>query len=102
PFSGINVIFAGDMGQLRPVNGTALYAYNLVKNLHRYTFEMVKAQCKLFGAFLWWNLTHIVQLRKNVRAASDAEFMSLLDQVHGGKATMVDSNGKSDFDILKM
>ena len=29
-FGGMNIIFGGDMGQLRPVIGSALYAYNLV------------------------------------------------------------------------
>ncbi|KIO03914.1 hypothetical protein M404DRAFT_67682, partial [Pisolithus tinctorius Marx 270] len=33
PFRGINVIFAGDMAQLCPVNGTALYSHTVINNL---------------------------------------------------------------------
>jgi hypothetical protein len=31
PFGGVNVLFTGDFGQLKPVRQSALYAHNLVK-----------------------------------------------------------------------
>ena len=33
PFRGVNVIFAGDMGQLRPVGSAALYSSDLLSTL---------------------------------------------------------------------
>ena len=45
PFGAIsNIIFAGDMAQLKPVKGTALYSDAVVKNLTSFSFETVKSQ----------------------------------------------------------
>lgn len=79
-FGGINMIFAGDMAQLKPVKGTALYLYAIVKNLSSFSFKTVKSQQCLFGAYLWRSLTHVVQLLKNERAKTDPDFIELLER----------------------
>lgn len=53
PFGGVNVIFAGDFGQLRPQKSNALYSYGLVKRLAPATMQTITGQAALHGAFLW-------------------------------------------------
>ncbi|KIK76882.1 hypothetical protein PAXRUDRAFT_78559, partial [Paxillus rubicundulus Ve08.2h10] len=78
---GINIIYAGDLGQLRPVNGTALYAHTLVSKLAPHTEQSAGGQSALFGAFLWRQLTHVVELKKNERAKNDPAYIALLNRV---------------------
>ncbi|KIO01832.1 hypothetical protein M404DRAFT_149160, partial [Pisolithus tinctorius Marx 270] len=75
PFGGVNIIFTRDMGQLCPVNGAALYSWILVQNLNRHTFET------LFRAYIWCNLSHVIQLQKNEQACDNPKFMELLSCV---------------------
>ena len=63
PFRGVNVIFGGDMGQLRPVIESALYAYNLVNQPTVNMHETLSGQAGLFGAAIWRQLTHVVELK---------------------------------------
>ena len=100
PFGGINIIFAGDMAQLRPVKGSALYARSVVSNLSSFTFETVRSQEHLFGAFLWRSLTHVVQLIKNERAKTDPEFIDLLGRVRIGNTITSGRPGSTDVDAL--
>ena len=99
-FGGINIIFAGDMAQLKPVKGTALYSHTMVSNLSCFSFETVKSQEHLFGAFLWRSLTHVVQLIKNERAKTDPAFIELLGCVRMGAALTTGTPGSTDIDVL--
>lgn len=63
PFRGVNVIFGGDMGQLRPVIESALYAYNLVNQPTVNMRETLSGQAGLFSAAIWRQLTHVVELK---------------------------------------
>ncbi|KAN0088121.1 PIF1-like helicase domain containing protein, partial [Tylopilus felleus] len=65
PFGGVNVIFAGDLGQLRPVASSALYAADLLGKLAARTMESIRGHWDLFGASIWQQLTHVVELKKN-------------------------------------
>lgn len=95
-FDGVNVIFAGDMAQLRPVNGTALYSHSVVNNLSKCTFETVKGQRRLFGTFLWRSLTHVVQLVQNERSKADPEFVEMLGCLRLGSASTAATSTPSD------
>lgn len=100
PFGGINMIFAGDMAQLRPVKGSALYARSVVSNLTSFSFETIRSQERLFGAFLWRSLTHVVQLIKNERAKTDPNFIQLLGRVRVGETITSGRLGLTDIDVL--
>ncbi|KAJ6601231.1 hypothetical protein DFH09DRAFT_900651, partial [Mycena vulgaris] len=69
-FGGINVIFLGDMGQLKPVLAKSLFSHDLVGQLVPNTTETADGQAALYGAFLWRMVSKVVILRKNWRAAS--------------------------------
>ncbi|KAG1811911.1 hypothetical protein EV424DRAFT_1275663, partial [Suillus variegatus] len=68
PYGGVNLIFAGDFGQLRPPKSNALYSYKLVKNLAPATMQTIKGQSALHGAFLWRQVDTVVELKQNWRA----------------------------------
>lgn len=99
-FGGINIIFAGDMAQLKPVKGTALYSHTVVSNLSSFSFETVKSQEHLFEAFLWRSLTHVVQLIKNEHAKTDPAFIELLGCVRMGAALTTGTPGSTDINVL--
>jgi len=99
-FGGINIIFAGDMAQLHPVKGSALYSRSVVCNLKTFSFETIRSQERLFGMFLWRSLTHVVQLKKNERAKTDPNFINLLSRVRMGNAITSGRPGTTDLDVL--
>ncbi|KAF8447509.1 hypothetical protein L210DRAFT_3359413, partial [Boletus edulis BED1] len=80
PFGGINIIYAGDLGQLRPVASSALYASNLLGRLAPSTKESIRGHRGLFGAALWQQLTHVIELKQNVRAITDPFYVDLLNR----------------------
>ncbi|KAG2056727.1 hypothetical protein BDR06DRAFT_879341, partial [Suillus hirtellus] len=53
PFGGVNVIFAGDLGQLCPLKSNALYSHKLVNQLSPSTTQTIRGQTALYGALLW-------------------------------------------------
>lgn len=62
PFGGVNVIFVGDFGQLRPPKSNALYSYRLVKQLAPATMQTITGQAALHSAFLWQQVNTVVEL----------------------------------------
>jgi hypothetical protein len=104
PFGGVNVIFAGDFGQLRPPKSNALYSYKLVSKLSPGTTKTLKGQTALHGAFLWRQVDVVVELKQNLRAKDDPEFIEMLNRIWLGKVRKMaqDRNHPSDYDILKM
>jgi hypothetical protein len=68
----------GDMGQLRPVISSALYAYNLVNRPTVHTRETLSGQAGMFSAAIWRQLMHVVELKENMRAKEDPQFVALL------------------------
>ncbi|KAH7904558.1 hypothetical protein BJ138DRAFT_1018986, partial [Hygrophoropsis aurantiaca] len=70
PFGGVNIIFAGDMGQLKPVAAHALYSYGLVSKLGNQAKESLTGQSAMHGAYLWRLVTKVVELKKNIRSQS--------------------------------
>jgi ATP-dependent DNA helicase PIF1 len=103
PFGGVNVIFAGDFGQLRPPMSNALYSYKLVNQLNSGTTQTSKGQTALHGAFLWRQVDVVVELKQNWRAKDDAVFVDMLSRIRLGKVRKmaVDRQNLSDYDLLK-
>ncbi|KAG1851054.1 hypothetical protein DFJ58DRAFT_716736 [Suillus subalutaceus] len=83
-FGGINVIFWGDIGQLRPPKSNALYSHVLVNRLTPATTQTIKGQSALHGAFCG--------SRQNWQAKDDAAFT---------KKCAVGLTDQSDYDTLK-
>ena len=65
PFGGMNMIFAGDFAQLKPVTGAALYSTNVGTTLE--SRMSVKKQEETIGKALWHQITTVVILRENMR-----------------------------------
>jgi hypothetical protein len=86
PFGGINVIFFGDMGQLKPVCAKSLFAWENVKKLSPNMKETELGQTAICGTFLWNQLNKVVILKKNQRASKDPEFANMLARIRLGIA----------------
>lgn len=86
PFGGVNIIFSGDFGQLRPVRQQPLFSHELVSRISINTAQTITGQTALHGAYLWRQIDTVVQLRKNLRHQTDPRFSNLLQRVRFGKA----------------
>ena len=75
------MIFAEDLGQLRPIRSSSLYASDLLGWLAGRTTQTLCGHRRLFGAAVWQQLTHVVELKKKFRAIADPEYIALLNQV---------------------
>jgi ATP-dependent DNA helicase PIF1 len=106
PFGGINVIFCGDFGQLKPPRQHSLFAYELVKNP---SFEQARNRegvSALNGAFLWRQVNLVVQLVKNQRHEKDPEYAEFLDRMRKGECIQryhhpMPFGPESDLDYLR-
>ena len=78
-FGGLNVIAFGDLYQLRPVCGKAIF----------------KQHDDMCGTHIWRDLFCMVELTENVRQMKDPEYASILNRIRVAKHT------KQDLDILR-
>ena len=102
PFGGINVIFTGDFGQLRPVRDPPLYSHSLVSNPEIKTYWTKGGVGALIGASLWRLVNTVVLLKINQRQAGDKAYGELLSRIRVGKAKITVGDGSpSDFAVLK-
>ncbi|KAG1886350.1 uncharacterized protein F5891DRAFT_968733, partial [Suillus fuscotomentosus] len=72
PFGGVNIIFSGDIGQLRPPKSNTLYSHALVRQLAPAMTQTARGQSALHGAFLWRQVDTVVELKQNLHAKNDA------------------------------
>lgn len=87
PFGGVNVLFSGDFGQLRPVNAKSLFSHELVEAISLDTAQSFRGQNNLYGPYLWRKrLTHHVELKTNWRQRQDPRFANLLGRIRLGRA----------------
>ena len=103
PFGGVNVIFTGDFGQLKPVEGPCLYNSQYINHPNLQAIRGDTGVDKLKGIFLWRQVETIVHLTKNQRQASDPQYAAMLDRVRvgGGRAKHCVETGEiSDLDLL--
>ena len=84
PFGNVNVIFTGDLGQLKPVAEQPVFGHRLVQKLTATVTDTPSGQSALHGACLWRQVNTVVILRKNWRARHDVPYINLLEQVRKG------------------
>lgn len=104
PFGGINIIFTGDFGQLKPVNQEPLFSNTLINNP---SLSMVSSNTgidRLSGAFLWRQVGIVVQLTKNVRQDGDLKYGDFLKRLRMGSCiqpgALADNRYYSDLQLL--
>ena len=84
PFGGINIVFTGDFGQLRPVREAALYSHKLVNDPDLAQCRNKTAVGALMGVYLWRLVSTVVLLKQNQRQSGDQAYASLLARVRAG------------------
>jgi hypothetical protein len=65
PFSGLNMIFAGDFAQLKPVFGFPLYSQTVGTSID--PAMLMRSQQSAIGKALWHQITTVVILRQNMQ-----------------------------------
>ena len=82
PFGGVNVILVGDLGQLPPVKGYALFNDNL------------NCELELEGFFIYNQFLTVVELTANQRTTGldevQCKFRTMLENIRNGKVTIDD------------
>ena len=103
PFGGVNVIFTGDFGQLKPVEGPCLYSHEYINHPGLQAISSHVGMDKLKGIYLWRQVQTVVQLTKNQRQVADPQYGNLLNRVRigQGRARPVEGTCEpSDVDLL--
>jgi uncharacterized protein DUF6570/helitron helicase-like protein/PIF1-like helicase len=92
PFGGLNMIFAGDFAQLKPVFGSPLYSHTVGTSVD--ASMTVRSQQSAIGKALWHQVTTVVVLRQNMRqksqSAEDAQFRTALENMRYAQCTQDD------------
>ena len=102
PFGGMNVIFTGDFGQLRPVKDPSLYNHNLVNNPETQNFERLTGISAIVGVSLWRQVNKVVLLKINQRQSGDKLYADLLTRIRIGTAKQTNTEeSPSDYNILR-
>ena len=102
PFGGINIVFTGDFGQLRPVRESALYSHKLVDDPDLAQCRNKSAVGSLMGVYLWRLVTTVVLLKQNQRQSGDRTYADLLGRVRAGECSRQPrSAGESDYNTLQ-
>lgn len=101
PFGGLNMIFLGDMGQLRPVKALSMFSHVLVEKLIPSITQTLDGQSALHGAYLWRSIDKVVLLKKNMRSIRDPKYTALLERVRLGNVCLGQSDlEQQDYDVL--
>ena len=102
PFGGVNVIFTGDFGQLKPVRDPSLYCHSLVKKAASRAARGMSGISALFGVILWRSVSTVVLLKVNQRQAQDRLYADLLERLRKGECKLADRAGTvSDYALLR-
>ena len=102
PFGGVNIIFTGDFGQLRPVRESALYSHKLVNDPDLAQCRNKSAVGSLMGVYLWRLVTTVVLLKLNQRQSGDKAYAGLLSRVRAGECTRQgDAGDTNDYATLQ-
>ena len=103
PYGGVNMIFTGDFGQLRPVRESALYSHKLLKDPDLENCRSKKTVSALMGVYLWRLVKNVVLLKKNQRQAGDRSYADLLSRVRVGECiSCTVPRQLSDYHILQL
>jgi len=89
PFGGLNMIFAGDFAQLKPVFGSPLYSHTVGTSVD--ASMTVRSQQSAIGKALWHQVTTVVILRQNMRqntkSTRDTSFRTALENMRYAQCT---------------
>jgi len=92
PFGGLNMIFAGDFAQLKPVFGSPLYSHTVGTSVD--ASMSVRSQQSAIGKALWHQVTTVVILRQNMRqktqSSEDTKFRTALENMRYAQCTQDD------------
>ncbi|PPQ80410.1 hypothetical protein CVT26_004432 [Gymnopilus dilepis] len=102
-FGGVNIIFMGDLCQLKPPKQSALYAASIVNMLAYGAPRNAEAVNALNGIALWRQVTKIIELKKNCRHASDPSYSEFLSRLRLGKclSAAIGSERPDDYSYLQ-
>lgn len=101
PFGGLNMIFLGDMGQLKPVKALSLFSHVLVEKLIPSITQTLDGQSALHGAYLWRSIDKVVLLKKNMRSIGDPMYTALLERLRMGNIRQGQSDlEEQDYEVL--
>ncbi|PPQ74770.1 hypothetical protein CVT26_005016 [Gymnopilus dilepis] len=90
-FGGVNVIFMGDLCQLKPPKQVALYGRPVAKSKSKK--DISKDEIKtLNGIVIWRQVVKVVELVKNCRHSGDPRFSEFLSRLRVGRCTAATSN----------
>lgn len=102
PFGGVSVIFTGDFGQLKPVPPQySLYSHKIIMDP---SFAEGKDQggvSAMQGAFLWRQVTDVVQLTQNVRQKGDTAYAGFLSRLRSGECADGPRGGTDDLCMIR-
>lgn len=105
PFGGVNMIFTGDFGQLKPVRQSALYKHSLVNDPAYRECRDSEGVSTLNGAFLWRLVNAIMLLKERKRHKDDLPYAEMLDRIRVGECHQYRPGSRqdklSDLDILQ-
>lgn len=96
PFGGINVIFTGDFGQLKPVGEYSLYNHDLIRHPSMSSALRLDGMNAMKGVYLWRLVRTVVLLKKNQRQSGDREYAALLSRVRTGESEAARWRGDAD------
>lgn len=89
PFGGVNMIFAGDFGQLEPVKGSSLFSTSYGRHNDLGT-RSCEQDCTV-GKALWHQVTTVVILKQNMRqrlqSDDDTRLRNALENIRMGTCT---------------
>lgn len=83
PFAGLNVIFMGDLGQLKPPIEHSLYSHQIV-NRPSFSESNIRGQEAMNGIWLWFQVRHVVELVHNHRQAAGLQYADFLKRLRIG------------------
>ncbi|PPQ76166.1 hypothetical protein CVT26_009225 [Gymnopilus dilepis] len=103
PFGGVNVIFVGDLGQLKPPMQHALYSHELVLHPSFTQTRDTNGINSVNGALLWRQINVVVELSKNVRHSRDPTYASFLSRLRVGNCISRNAgdSGVDDYEYLQ-
>lgn len=102
PFGGVNVLFTGDFGQLKPPKQYSLYAHELIKNPSFAESRNEAGINAMNGIILWRQVQTVVKLTQNQRHASDSQYAEFLARLREGRCIQRSGIGScDDLDYIK-
>jgi len=84
-FAGVNVIFTGDFGQLKPPGQYALYSNGLIKDPSYAESRDKNGIAAMNGMILWRQVRMVVKLKKNQRHLGDERYGAFLERLREGR-----------------